>query len=421
MQTKSSQYNNTSDPNSNKAKWGALSGTNNKLKGTLFGKDNDTVYVDRRTTDSSDWQNAAKVYSRSTLEYYTFSENYQSNVKWFTYNIYKVDPLTRDNIDSETGLANRNAKPLARGVYGTKSGEMAKVVITLSDLEEIASRSNISWEGFKDGEMYRVELEVEESLDYNYQGYDVESNYVRTAKGSSVKPTYAQSLGTAKAKSSMLVLCYDENEIKTNPDNPTGDKIPDYTPLQWAKTPQAGEKAQIELVNGLTGNIDWRLRQMFDIYYQWWRVDEDGNKLELIAGTTDVWDVKSKYTAGKTALANNSEELVVTEDMQKENPLTYKVEDIGTTTLNIKLRNGKTNHTITSMNRAGGKLYKNPIAPDDPCLKWKDDDGNTYMQDKAYEYNDKGDWTRCVTITNGVPEAIVLREFEYIEKQSVTK
>lgn len=48
---------------------------------------------------------------------------------------------------------------------------------------------------------------------------------------------------------------------------------------------------------------------------------------------------------------------------------------------------------------------------------WKEpDDGNTYMQDKAYEYNDKGDWTRCVTITNGVPEAIVLREFEYIEK-----
>ena len=48
---------------------------------------------------------------------------------------------------------------------------------------------------------------------------------------------------------------------------------------------------------------------------------------------------------------------------------------------------------------------------------WKEpDDGNTYMQDKAYEYNENGDWIRCVTTTNGTPEAIVLREFEYLEK-----
>ena len=36
-----------------------------------------------------------------------------------------------------------------------------------------------------------------------------------------------------------------------------------------------------------------------------------------------------------------------------------------------------------------------------------------WSQDKAYTYNDKGDWTRCDISTCGQPEGIILRTFEY--------
>lgn len=45
------------------------------------------------------------------------------------------------------------------------------------------------------------------------------------------------------------------------------------------------------------------------------------------------------------------------------------------------------------------------------------DDGQPYAQTKQYTYNERGDWTRCDTQVNGTPEAIVLRKFEYIDKQ----
>ena len=43
-------------------------------------------------------------------------------------------------------------------------------------------------------------------------------------------------------------------------------------------------------------------------------------------------------------------------------------------------------------------------------------DGKDYSQTKEYTYNEQGDWTRCATSVNGVPEAIVLRTFEYLDK-----
>lgn len=46
---------------------------------------------------------------------------------------------------------------------------------------------------------------------------------------------------------------------------------------------------------------------------------------------------------------------------------------------------------------------------------WKEPtDGKEYSQEKEYTYNERGDWTRCVTTTNGEVEAIVIKEFEYI-------
>ena len=47
---------------------------------------------------------------------------------------------------------------------------------------------------------------------------------------------------------------------------------------------------------------------------------------------------------------------------------------------------------------------------------WKEpDDGNTYTQDKVYTYNENGDWTKCITTTNGEVEAIVTRTIEYLK------
>ena len=55
-------------------------------------------------------------------------------------------------------------------------------------------------------------------------------------------------------------------------------------------------------------------------------------------------------------------------------------------------------------NWTGYKFYREPS------------DGKEYSQTKEYTYNERGDWTRCATSVNGVPEAIVLRTFEYLDK-----
>ena len=44
------------------------------------------------------------------------------------------------------------------------------------------------------------------------------------------------------------------------------------------------------------------------------------------------------------------------------------------------------------------------------------DDGKAYSQNKAYIYNEEGDWISCLTVTNGAVEAIMLRTFETINK-----
>jgi hypothetical protein len=43
-------------------------------------------------------------------------------------------------------------------------------------------------------------------------------------------------------------------------------------------------------------------------------------------------------------------------------------------------------------------------------------DGNEYSESKEYTYNDKGEWTKCVTTINGEAKAIVLRTIEYLDK-----
>ena len=81
---------------------------------------------------------------------------------------YRVDPLTRENIsESKTYGVN---EPLIEVVYGAKNDSL-KCKLDLVDIaEEIKNRRGTSyWNGYKSGEMYRIEFSVEEKLGTGFQ------------------------------------------------------------------------------------------------------------------------------------------------------------------------------------------------------------------------------------------------------------
>ena len=217
----------------------------------------------------------------------SYSNNYLSNLKWFRYKVYRVDPLTRENIDE--GNHYGDDVPLADIVYGADdNGDSLKCKLTLKKLEKYLKDKwgnkkdrygNYHFQGFKPGEMYRVVFSVEESVKYNYNG---------------VSETFNHSLEKAAMNSSILFTCFEEEiERKTNPKNPKGSTIPDFTPLQWDVQPEAGKTAKVTIKNGKGAQTDYLGRKIFDLYYQWYTVDEDG-KETMIAGTTDI------YTGGSS-------------------------------------------------------------------------------------------------------------------------
>ena len=74
--------------------------------------------------------------------------------------------------------------------------------------------------------------------------------------------------------------------------------VPDWTPLHFTTdTLVAGSEATVQLVEGQTGLVDWVGDKVFDIYYQWWEVDENGNDIRMLAGTDNIWVAQD--TVGK--------------------------------------------------------------------------------------------------------------------------
>ncbi|MBR2590342.1 MAG: leucine-rich repeat domain-containing protein [Clostridia bacterium] len=260
---------------------------------------------------------------------------YLSNLKWFHYKVYRVDPLSRENISE----SNRYGKdvPLADIVYGARTDSL-KCMLPLTELEEYMKtkwtdeEGNQQFKGFQPGEMYRVVFSIDESLSYNY----------------SATAGFYNKLDTASMTSSVLFTCSDEKtEIKKNPD--TGKTERDYTPLQWKVEPAAGERAKINIVNGKAGQTDVYGKKIFDVYYQWYEVDDSGQET-LLAGTNQI------YTG------NSTEEL----SMQ--------------TIANID---------FDTANKDGGYLYKNTI---DPALY--DEAYNTDVQlDENGMPKNTDDWT----------------------------
>ena len=202
-------------------------------------------------------------------------------MRYFTYKVYRVDPLTRTNLyETEDNDTTDIDKPLIEVRYGS-SNEALKCKLPLKDLQtEIGKRKgDPNWK-FQGGEMYRIVLEMEEYVGMNYDKNEL-----------SLKYEFSQRLPVAKAKTSVIFRCYDPDEQKN-----TGKELldTDFTPLQWmedAEQLSADQVHTIGLVNGKAGMTDWEADgKIFDVYYQWWETDADGNPKRMIAGTDNIFE-----------------------------------------------------------------------------------------------------------------------------------
>ncbi len=209
------------------------------------------------------------------------NDSIRKGMRYFTYKVYRVDPLTRTNLyETEDNDTTDIDKPLIEVRYGS-SNDALKCKLPLKDLQtEIGKRKgDPNWK-FQGGEMYRIVLEMEEYVGMNYDKNEVTLKY-----------EFSQRLPVAKAKTSVIFRCYDPDEQKN-----TGKELldTDFTPLQWmedAEQLSADQVHTIELVNGKTGMTDWEADgKIFDVYYQWWETDADGNPKRMIAGTDNIFE-----------------------------------------------------------------------------------------------------------------------------------
>ena len=317
----------------------SFNSTLNTITSTFGGK----TYVDAHTMNNN-WEDLPKVFEEN-YDVVPQEFNYVSNMKWFEFKIYKVDPLTRLNIGKSGKLG--DDEPLATAVYGDQARKGLKTLIRLTDLETQLQKQDPDFK-FRQGEMYRITLNVEECLNYNYCGYDQYNT--NTYNSNTNEYAFTTNLSTAKATSSILFLCFGSEEKKVTENY--NQAVTDYTPLQWDGDFKAGQKAKINFVNAKTGNVDWKTNMIYDIYYQWWTVKDNGQKDQLIAGTTNVWDIRDAYEQAKAQNLNR-------EDTQ------------------ALLNTGKQDHTYSYWLRGtdDGYLYANTLAPDDPLLKEKDKNG----------------------------------------------
>lgn len=188
---------------------------------------------------------------------------------------YRVDPLTRESI-SESNVFGED-KPLKEVVYGA-SGDLLKSRLQLTQLGI----------NYQPGEMYRIVVSIDEYMNYGINN---------------------KAMPTASCESSIVFTCYDTDEKKNETITDSNGvvrvvEVPDYTPLQWVSSPAPGSYAKVELANGQGGLVDSNTRKIFDIYYQWYLVGENGEDDELIAGMTNV------YKGDKSGLQYRSDKAV---------------------------------------------------------------------------------------------------------------
>ncbi len=228
-------------------------------------------------------------------------QHIRRNMKYFTYKVYQVDPLTRENLPANGKYGEDD--PLLTVRYGAAPEETAlKCKLPLKEVEARIKRTHPEWQGYRAGEMYRIELEIEEHVGI----------------GNNAKPGYGcgddfgQTLEPAKTSTSILFRCFHSSEQK---EGTAETKEHAFTPVQWSdyepgtQTIFAGDYETIEVRNGKTGMTDWEADTViFDTYYQWWECDENGNDIRLIAGTDHIYDDgldKHKYYENKKEYNDN--------------------------------------------------------------------------------------------------------------------
>ena len=250
-------------------------------------KDGNTEMITSQAQcDNKKWETRRAALDPSTVKYYAQNYNILSDVKWFTYRIYRVDPLTRNNISESAAYG--SDVPLCELVFGVDTDTM-QCRITLKRLEEHMKKTVSGFTGFKTGEMYRIVLNMEEHLSFDLHHYYNTGD--RPLAGG-----YGTRLPVATATSSILFKCYSVNELKD-----LGGKVKDvdYTALQWETPPEPGKYAAVKIVNGMAGKTDYLARKIFDVYYQWYAVDSKG-KETMIAGTDNIYtncdDGKTQHT-----------------------------------------------------------------------------------------------------------------------------
>ena len=273
-------------------------------------KDGSHYAVSQEEVTNKTWESnrAAADYPWYRLQRYF----YHSNVKWFTYRIYRVDPLTRQNI-SESPVYGSD-EPLCELVYGVNSDSL-KCKITLTELEKHMKQTVTGFTGYQPGEMYRITLTMEEHLSFDLLHYNNCDKFF--------PQTFGTNLPVATATSSILFKCYSVAELK-DLDKELLDV--DYTALQWDTEPALGQYASVNIVNGLAGKVDYLDRKIFDVYYQWYAVDPKG-KETLIAGTDNIYtgaaSGKAKHTYEYWNVGKDGKTYVNTVDPNDPNASKY--------------------------------------------------------------------------------------------------
>ena len=153
--------------------------------------------------------------------FYEGWDNIRRQLHYFTYKVYRVDPLSRENImespdgdDSETMNDMDADHPLITVRYGD-STDALKCKLPLDLLqEEIGKKYDDPQWRFNDGEMYRIVLETEEFVEFGNGG--------------------GGSLDKAKCTTSILFRCYKDAVAVDEENRDTQAHLKhDFTPLQW--------------------------------------------------------------------------------------------------------------------------------------------------------------------------------------------
>ena len=341
-----------------------------ELLGTMHRYEPDTGYYwlyDKDFIDDNAWQDVIAEEDRYVSGTLSISkatyDKVRTNMKYFTYKVYQVDPLTREILNANGTYGGDD--PLLKVCYGCAPEETAlRCKLPLDEVEQRIKNAHPEWQGYRAGEMYRIVLEVEEQIGIGEKAASADSLCLDKSFND-----FGKKLRPASTTTSILFRCYEQSE-QTKDERLYLDTA--FTPLQWPEYPSnmhtipAGQKHTIELRNGKTGMVDWEAdARVFDIYYQWWELDENGKPSKLLAGTDNIFNdglskytefgTQSNYQSGMAEIIKNEKNASSTDDDD-----VYELKD------KAKHKPGSWNLEYVKKSDGERFRYANTVDPDDP-------------------------------------------------------